>query len=545
MELEYIVDESHAAEVLTNDVLFSAEQGTAARHMFDLASQAGNAHTPHPVDLASSVHEAMAESMLLLIVGEKNPDRELIDAAIKVAFHVATVSGIYQNIGYWSRTFPTTWRIFIWIKIMILTIPWTYRKIALRIWKDFKQARQTGSTDHMDPDCLTYHLIKESGNIPGVLQSLWFICLTLGLFFASIHQTSAVIVWVIYEMAVRRETLPALREELSNILEIDCESGKPSITYNSLRNAEVLDSFIREVFRMKGDTLSVIRLTTDDVPLGGYIIPKGSFVIPLATLSHENTKSWGENAGTFVGDRWVGTDKTAASISTAYWPFGLGRFACPGRFLAVAEIKLMVLNLISRVDVSLEGAIAVPVHITDNPPTSLSSQGSSVINHVSNRLPTTDALAPKPASGDLIPRGGGGLADVAVQVVKGIGKLISKIIDLVKARRKRNREHKIMKQFTESVVDEGRKQKPEYNWVISSTPHEAHFEGTEGEGKDWNHETKVLEVDGKSITYDVYYGKAGTFTSKGGKNPQDWTYKGSYSVDKKSKGKQVIFRAPN
>ncbi|KAG6814162.1 hypothetical protein H0H93_013140, partial [Arthromyces matolae] len=28
--LEYIVDESHAAEVLTNDVMFSAERGTAA-----------------------------------------------------------------------------------------------------------------------------------------------------------------------------------------------------------------------------------------------------------------------------------------------------------------------------------------------------------------------------------------------------------------------------------------------------------------------------------------------------------------------------------
>ncbi|KAG6829365.1 hypothetical protein H0H93_014489, partial [Arthromyces matolae] len=228
--------------------------------MFDMAAQANNAITPVPVDLTHHVHEAMAESMLLLIIGEKNPDPELIDAAIKVAFDVATVSGIYQNIGYWSRKFPTTWRVFIWVKLMILTIPWTYRKIAMRIWNDFKRARDTGNTDHMDP--LATDVVETGLFNPSPDRGQWK------------YPRSAVIVWVLYEMAVRREVLPAIREELSNIIEIDCESGKPSLTYNSLRNAEVLDSFIREVFRLKGDTIAVVRLTTQDVPLGGYIIPK-------------------------------------------------------------------------------------------------------------------------------------------------------------------------------------------------------------------------------------------------------------------------------
>lgn len=38
--------------------------------MFRLADQAHNATEPVPVDLTHSVHEAMAESMLLLIIGE-------------------------------------------------------------------------------------------------------------------------------------------------------------------------------------------------------------------------------------------------------------------------------------------------------------------------------------------------------------------------------------------------------------------------------------------------------------------------------------------
>ncbi|KAG6856478.1 hypothetical protein H0H87_004057 [Tephrocybe sp. NHM501043] len=172
-------------------------------------------------------------------------------------------------------------------------------------------------------------------------------------------------------MAVRREVMPALREELSKILEVDHDTGKPTLTYASLRNAELLDSFIREVLRMKGDTIAVFRLTTKDVPLGGYVIPKGSLITPIAALSHESVKNWGEDGDKFIGDRWVGTDKTAASISTSYWPFGLGRFACPGRILAIAEIKLMILTLISRVDISMEGGkyeIIDPLNTVAVPP---------------------------------------------------------------------------------------------------------------------------------------------------------------------------------
>lgn len=68
------------------------------------------------------------------------------------------------------------------------------------------------------------------------------------------------------------------------------------------------------------------------------ITTTGSLVTPVATQSHESHENWGEDACKFIGDRWVGTGKTAISISTAYWPFGLGRFACPGRALAIAGL---------------------------------------------------------------------------------------------------------------------------------------------------------------------------------------------------------------
>ena len=88
---------------------------------------------------------------------------------------------------------------------------------------------------------------------------------------------ATVIVWVLFELARRPEYLPTLREELESLVECDPVTGVPkSVTYEDLRSARHLDSFVREVMRTKGDTLSTVRITTTDAPLGGYVIPQGS-----------------------------------------------------------------------------------------------------------------------------------------------------------------------------------------------------------------------------------------------------------------------------
>ncbi|KAJ3860347.1 cytochrome P450 [Lentinula novae-zelandiae] len=436
--LEFIVDDSLALEILTNDADYSAERGTAAilnmpmllmlphsliggldklitkrvvpsmdtliprllpifeQHIFSLTSSAVKIHnlhhgtqsnevTPVPVSFVPAVHNALAEAMLTLIVGNTHQSPHLCQAAIKVAFDIAIVAGIYQNVGYWSRTFPTTWRVVTWI-------PWSFRHIAWCTWQDLRTFQKTGNSQHIDPvsgihisrpllqlelpiypyqNCLVYQMIKDVGKPLDLRDCLWIICLTMGIVFASIHQTSTVVIWVVYQLAIRRESIPVLREELSRVLEIDVLTNKPSLTFSSLRNAQYLDSFIREVMRTKGDTLTVFRMTTRDIKIDQYIIPRNSFITPLATLSHESPKYYGEDAKVFIANRWVGSDKSSASIGPAYWPFGLGRYACPGRALAIAEIKLIVFCLIGRADIFLQDdhyKIVDPLNITAVPP---------------------------------------------------------------------------------------------------------------------------------------------------------------------------------
>jgi cytochrome P450 len=74
---------------------------------------------------------------------------------------------------------------------------------------------------------------------------------------------------------MRPEYLAQLRDEVHNNVDPVTNDLDPSNVGEAVQKAIWLDSFIREVMRTKGDTLSTCRLTTEDIPLGGYTIPKG------------------------------------------------------------------------------------------------------------------------------------------------------------------------------------------------------------------------------------------------------------------------------
>ena len=87
-------------------------------------------------------------------------------------------------------------------------------------------------------------------------------------------QSAVVAVWIVYELAARPAYIPAIKEELMAVADIGPD-GTHQLSYESLRKAQYLDSFIREVLRLKGDTLVTCRQTLQDTPMGDYVIPKG------------------------------------------------------------------------------------------------------------------------------------------------------------------------------------------------------------------------------------------------------------------------------
>lgn len=60
----------------------------------------------------------------------------------------------------------------------------------------------------------------------------------------------------------------------------------------------------------------------------------GSVIFPFTHLSYRSP-DFTQDPDEFNAMRWVGTRKSAATVGPGYLAFGLGRWACPGRFLAV------------------------------------------------------------------------------------------------------------------------------------------------------------------------------------------------------------------
>ncbi|KZT73374.1 cytochrome P450 [Daedalea quercina L-15889] len=419
--LEYIVGPEYARHVLTYDKLFSFEQGSAAimnlqplmaltdgslfqdlndfvregiiarideivhrifpiydrdgRSFIDAVRSRGKKESQP--DSFHHSRDTISETTLILLLGETYVSTRNMRIIEDVSNGMAELTGQYQNFSFLGKYLPWLWMFLTWVNVILIKIPFGFlRLLGPQLWADvsrYEDIVASGIPPREEPKNVLYFIVKAyaSGNRRiGLFRRVYIGVLLLCLIFAAVHTTTVVSQWVLFQLAVHPEYLGPLREELLRIREED-ESGAMRLTAASLREAHLLDSFIREVMRLKGDTISTMRYTTCDAALGEYVIPKGSFVTPMSCMVHENPEIFGDEATDFNGFQWAEQNKDAAMTGAAHIVFGLGRFACPGRVLAINEIKLIVLCLIGRATPSLlEGRFEVtdPLNTVTQPP---------------------------------------------------------------------------------------------------------------------------------------------------------------------------------
>ncbi|KAF9191908.1 hypothetical protein BGZ50_009028 [Haplosporangium sp. Z 11] len=112
-----------------------------------------------------------------------------------------------------------------------------------------------------------------------------------------------------------------------------------------------MDSFVREIFRYRSERLQLVHLARRDVVLSnGMRIAKGQkAAINMHSVHQNNNAQVGEeDVSVFYPWRFVGKAKAATKASGDYLAFGMGKHACPGRFLAVQEIKTVGVLMVTR-----------------------------------------------------------------------------------------------------------------------------------------------------------------------------------------------------
>jgi len=85
--------------------------------------------------------------------------------------------------------------------------------------------------------------------------------------------------------------------------------------------------------------------------VGDVAVPAGSVVVSLLRVAGMDDRLLPE-ARSFKPERWLGEDGLlAASAKRLSMPFGAGPRICPGRYLALQEMKMVLRTLLQHFDI--------------------------------------------------------------------------------------------------------------------------------------------------------------------------------------------------
>ncbi|KAK3834474.1 MAG: cytochrome P450 [Linnemannia gamsii] len=145
-----------------------------------------------------------------------------------------------------------------------------------------------------------------------------------------------------------RESLASGGEEFSFVNTDLNPAGDRDITEHVIKKATKLDSFLKEMFRFRMERLSASHMAREDIMLStGHVVRKGEKVLVNMRSVHQD-KVHGDDLTEFRPWRFLGKNPGAAKASKDYMPFGIGKFTCPGRFLAVHDLKILAALLVTK-----------------------------------------------------------------------------------------------------------------------------------------------------------------------------------------------------
>ncbi|KAK0747389.1 putative cytochrome P450 [Apiosordaria backusii] len=181
--------------------------------------------------------------------------------------------------------------------------------------------------------------------------------------FAAIHTTSFASTWAIFDLICSPpEQLDELREEITSVLAAN--NGK--WTKRTLAQLEKLDSALRESARLSSIlTVGLGRFVTNEEGLttpSGVHLPKGTHItVPVYSVLRDDTIY--TDADSYIPLRFHEQNKknqsdasvkrvanTLPTTSPDFLVFGHGKHACPGRFFAAAELKILLAYAILHYD---------------------------------------------------------------------------------------------------------------------------------------------------------------------------------------------------
>lgn len=166
------------------------------------------------------------------------------------------------------------------------------------------------------------------------------------------HETTAnALSWTLALLSLHPHAARRLERELDEVLE-----GRPP-TLADLPSLVYTSQVLKESMRLFPPVWLMGRRAHDDDELGGYRVPKGSYVFVSQHVTHRHPAFW-ENPEGFDPDRFaperLAEEKERGRPKYAYFPFSGGPRQCIGNYMAEMEAQLLLATMLQRYRVALE-----------------------------------------------------------------------------------------------------------------------------------------------------------------------------------------------
>ncbi|OGM49897.1 hypothetical protein ABOM_001529, partial [Aspergillus bombycis] len=305
-----------------------------------------------PVFIYQKLVNTVAKVSGRIFVGvELSRNQDYLDTAINYTIELGNAVQAVKKMKPWLRPF-LAWRL---PEVQQLN---KREELAIQFLEPIIQARREAAKDpnYQKPDDMLQWFLNRSEAYK-VNSTRRLVKMQLLVIFAGIHNTTVTATNVLYNLAVSPEYMQPLREEIRTAI----SDNDGMLTSRALQQMEKLDSFMKETIRFYPPELtSFSRQTVQGITLsnGQYIPPGTSIETPLQAIYQDDSNY--PDSDTFDGFRFYKIRRDGGATLHARnqfvtsneqnLVFGYGRHACPGRFLAAAEIKMIISRILLDYD---------------------------------------------------------------------------------------------------------------------------------------------------------------------------------------------------
>ena len=168
------------------------------------------------------------------------------------------------------------------------------------------------------------------------------------------HETTAnALSWTLFLLAQHPHIEARLQEDYQRVL-----NGRP-VLIEDLPQLPFTRMVVEEAMRLYPPAWGLGRRALGNDEIGGYAIPKGTYVLIFPYVTHRHPACW-ERPDAFDPERFS-APLAAGRHRFAYFPFGGGPRLCLGNQFALYEAQLILATILSRYQLRpLPGAVVTP-----------------------------------------------------------------------------------------------------------------------------------------------------------------------------------------